>query len=388
MDFAVHMTGNPTQRPRLTPRIAVAARFAALGGVAAGLSASAYLDGAPGALPVAVVALIALLATAPRSTSRLAAPAWLALVAAAALSAGLGLGSAAPAGDRRRCPRPRSGEPRPGPRLRRGRPAPCRRRSCKSASTPPMDASWSRRPSRSPTSRSAPRSRRPGRSGRPRQFEREYLARLGIRRILQSREIQTRPQRRGGLTGLLDRVRARAQEALSTGTPPASAALLRGFVLGQDDRIDAATIDEFKRSGLAHLLAVSGQNVVLLAMLAAGAARARRDLDPRPPARDRRPDRRLRVRHRRRPVDPARGGDGRRRDRRRARRPTAIALVRARCSPPRSRSGSTRARLATSAGSSASPPSRASCSSAPRSRRSSRARGRRAGGERSPRRPR
>jgi competence protein ComEC len=104
----------------------------------------------------------------------------------------------------------------------------------------------------------------------PSPFERAYLARSGIRRILQTREIEPRPDRRGGLTGLLDRVRSRAQEALSTGTPPASAALLRGFILGQDDRIDAATIDEFKRSGLAHLLAVSGQNVVLLAILAAG----------------------------------------------------------------------------------------------------------------------
>ncbi len=32
--------------------------------------------------------------------------------------------------------------------------------------------------------------------------------------------------------------------------------------------IDAATVDDFRRSGLAHLLAVSGQNVLLLALLA------------------------------------------------------------------------------------------------------------------------
>ncbi|MDX6583497.1 MAG: competence protein ComEC [Solirubrobacterales bacterium] len=103
----------------------------------------------------------------------------------------------------------------------------------------------------------------------PTDFERDYLARLGVRRILAARAIEPREPRRGGLLGLLDRVRDRAQEALSSGTPPASAALLRGFVLGQDDRIDAGTVDEFKRSGLAHLLAVSGQNVVLLAILAA-----------------------------------------------------------------------------------------------------------------------
>ena len=50
--------------------------------------------------------------------------------------------------------------------------------------------------------------------------------------------------------------------------PEREAALARGFVLGQDDRIDPATVEDFRRSGLAHLLAVSGQNVVLLALLA------------------------------------------------------------------------------------------------------------------------
>ena len=39
-------------------------------------------------------------------------------------------------------------------------------------------------------------------------------------------------------------------------------------MLGEDDRIDPATVDDFKRSGLAHLLAVSGENVMLLALLA------------------------------------------------------------------------------------------------------------------------
>jgi len=103
----------------------------------------------------------------------------------------------------------------------------------------------------------------------PSDFERGYLERLGIARVLSARSIEIGDQRRDGITGVLDRIRVRAQDALSTGTPESAAALLRGFVLGQDDRIDAETVDEFKRSGLAHLLAVSGQNVVLLAILAA-----------------------------------------------------------------------------------------------------------------------
>lgn len=49
--------------------------------------------------------------------------------------------------------------------------------------------------------------------------------------------------------------------------PDREAELARGFVLGDDERIDAATVDDFRRAGLSHLLAVSGQNVALLALL-------------------------------------------------------------------------------------------------------------------------
>ena len=50
--------------------------------------------------------------------------------------------------------------------------------------------------------------------------------------------------------------------------PEREAALARGFVLGEDEEIDAATKEDFRRAGLSHLLAVSGQNVTLLALLA------------------------------------------------------------------------------------------------------------------------
>ena len=49
--------------------------------------------------------------------------------------------------------------------------------------------------------------------------------------------------------------------------PPREAALARGFVLGEDEGIDAGTVEDFRRAGLTHLLAVSGQNVALLALL-------------------------------------------------------------------------------------------------------------------------
>jgi competence protein ComEC len=66
----------------------------------------------------------------------------------------------------------------------------------------------------------------------------------------------------------LDGIRGRAERALGRGMPEREAQLARGFVLGQDDRVDPVTREDFRRSGLAHLLAVSGQNVALLALLA------------------------------------------------------------------------------------------------------------------------
>jgi competence protein ComEC len=63
-------------------------------------------------------------------------------------------------------------------------------------------------------------------------------------------------------------IRGRADSALGRGMPAREAELARGFVLGDDEEIDSATVESFRRAGLSHLLAVSGQNVALLALLA------------------------------------------------------------------------------------------------------------------------
>jgi competence protein ComEC len=63
-------------------------------------------------------------------------------------------------------------------------------------------------------------------------------------------------------------IRERAAAGLGRGMPAREAELARGFVLGEDEDVDATTAEDFRRSGLSHLLAVSGQNVVLLALLA------------------------------------------------------------------------------------------------------------------------
>jgi competence protein ComEC len=63
-------------------------------------------------------------------------------------------------------------------------------------------------------------------------------------------------------------IRERAGEGLGRGMPSREAELARGFVLGEDEGIDEQTEEDFRRAGLSHLLAVSGENVTLLALLA------------------------------------------------------------------------------------------------------------------------
>ena len=102
----------------------------------------------------------------------------------------------------------------------------------------------------------------------PEAWRRSYLRRQGIAMALRVDRIDREPGKRGGLTGWIDEVRLRAETALGRGMPEREAALARGFVLGEDDRIDPRTRDDFRRSNLAHLLAVSGENVILLGVLA------------------------------------------------------------------------------------------------------------------------
>jgi hypothetical protein len=72
----------------------------------------------------------------------------------------------------------------------------------------------------------------------PRPWETGYLRRLGIAEALSADRVRPTGRTRGGPAGLIDRVRGRAERALGRGTPEAQAALLRGFLLGEDDRIE------------------------------------------------------------------------------------------------------------------------------------------------------
>jgi competence protein ComEC len=95
-----------------------------------------------------------------------------------------------------------------------------------------------------------------------------YLRARGVAAELLLDEARETGGRRGGLAGALDAMRARAERSVVAGMPAGDGALLRGMVLGQDEAIEPGLREDFRDSGLAHLLAVSGQNVMLLAALA------------------------------------------------------------------------------------------------------------------------
>jgi competence protein ComEC len=95
-----------------------------------------------------------------------------------------------------------------------------------------------------------------------------HLRRRGIAYELHLERVEGTGRARGGIAGAVDSARRRAEHEIEAGLPPEKAALMRGMVLGQDEAIDPLTRDDWRDSGLAHLLAVSGQNVMLLCALA------------------------------------------------------------------------------------------------------------------------
>jgi competence protein ComEC len=250
--------------------LALAWRFSLLTGLTAGLCASPWVRGSGAPLaPVAAIGLAALTVVRPGAAAGAAARcAWIACLAGAAAGLGLAAGDArlAAIDDGALRLRPGAGATVTGfvaavPKRSDGV---VRIRVDTTAGRLMVEAHEP-----VPELRVGSGIRATGTVREPEDWEAGYLRRLGIAEVLAASTVEPTDARRGGLPGLLDDVRNRAEDALRRGTGPAAADLLGGFVLGEDDRIDPATVDEFKRSGLAHILAVSGQNVILLAILAA-----------------------------------------------------------------------------------------------------------------------
>ncbi len=105
-----------------------------------------------------------------------------------------------------------------------------------------------------------------GRGGGSGFDERAWLAREGIGVVMVAEPTAVRVLgRREGLAGALDRLRTRARVHLAVGIDPVTSSMLRGILLGDKADIPDSSLDAFRRSGIAHILAVSGLHVGALA---------------------------------------------------------------------------------------------------------------------------
>ncbi len=135
--------------------------------------------------------------------------------------------------------------------------------------------------------------------------ERTFLRRRGVHVILRARDWRIVGSR-GGIGGFADRLRRTLVRGLD-GLTGERRAVLAGVVLGEDEGLSEGLRDAFRTSGLYHLLAVSGQNVALLATGIVLFGVARPPSPARHRAHDDRGDRRVRARGRLAAVGRARG---------------------------------------------------------------------------------
>ena len=244
-------------------------RFAALAGLAAGLALAPLATANPGprALGALPIGLIALAGLRPRRAAGSTEWAWLSLIGLVAALAGLLAGGARLHAIDAGALRARPGTHASVVGIVAGVP---RRNGDEVAVRvdTPAGRVLTVGPEPVPDLPVGSEVRAEGALVQPEPWREAYLRRQGIAMLLRTSRLDRGSARRGGLSGWIDAIRTGAEEALERGMPQREAALARGFVLGQDDRIDHGTRKDFQRAGLTHLLAVSGQNVILLCVLA------------------------------------------------------------------------------------------------------------------------
>jgi competence protein ComEC len=107
------------------------------------------------------------------------------------------------------------------------------------------------------------------RSAPPGEFDlAAHLRRRGIAGELTVDRARLTGGRRGGWRGTVDAIRERALAGIAAGLATATAAVGHGMVLGADEAVSDSVREDFRAAGLSHVLAASGQNVMLLIALA------------------------------------------------------------------------------------------------------------------------
>jgi len=94
--------------------------------------------------------------------------------------------------------------------------------------------------------------------------ERTWLRHQGVHVVLRADRWKL-VGHRGGLWGVADRLRAALARSTASGLSGERRGVVEGVVLGDEQALSANLRNRFRASGLYHLLAVSGQNVALVA---------------------------------------------------------------------------------------------------------------------------
>jgi competence protein ComEC len=88
---------------------------------------------------------------------------------------------------------------------------------------------------------------------------REYMARQGVHRLVRSGQIVRLEQGAGHpFYQFIYDFRARAQAVVEALIPAPQSALLSGILLGDDSRMPPALRDDFRATGMSHIIAISG----------------------------------------------------------------------------------------------------------------------------------
>jgi competence protein ComEC len=95
--------------------------------------------------------------------------------------------------------------------------------------------------------------------------ERAWLRRHGIHTVLRAQDWHI-VERRGGLEGVADRLHTWLAGASVPGLGGVRRGVIEGVVLGEDEGLSEGLRQDFRASGLYHLLAVSGGNVAVVAL--------------------------------------------------------------------------------------------------------------------------
>ncbi len=101
----------------------------------------------------------------------------------------------------------------------------------------------------------------------------DYLESIDVAATVRIRSLSVLPPS-GDPFGLVERIRGATDAALARVLPEPMAGLASGILIGRQDRVSRDVTDDFKTTGLSHVVAISGWNICLVGAVIGGLLRA------------------------------------------------------------------------------------------------------------------